>query len=150
MDAEELDGIVRRLRSARTDSQDVEVKSSVGKLPATTTETLSAFSNGSGGTLVLGLSEGDGFAPAEGFDARRIADALSQACSDKLTPPVRASIQIAEYAGSQVVVAQVDGLAPRDKPCFVTDRGLYRGSYIRSVDGDRRLSAYEVDRLLDD
>ncbi|MGN0078692.1 MAG: ATP-binding protein [Coriobacteriales bacterium] len=150
MDARELEAVVGRLRSARTDSQDVEVKEAVGKLPGDVVETLSAFSNGTGGTIVLGLSERDGFAPAKGFDARRIADALAQACSDRLTPPVRAGIEIVELGGAQVVVATVGGIAPRDKPCYVTARGMYGGSFIRAFDGDRRLSPYEIDRLLED
>ncbi len=150
MDAEELKASIRQLKSMRTDSQSVEVKESVGKMPSTVVETVSAFANGSGGTIVLGISEKDGFSPAKGFDARRIADALSQACSDKLTPPVRADIGILEYDGANVVVAVIDEIPPRDKPCYVTSKGMYKGSFIRSFDGDRRLSAYEIDRLLED
>ena len=150
MDASELGALVRQLKSTHTDNQSVEVKESVEKMPSSIAETISAFANGSGGTIVLGLSERDGFEPARGFDARRIADALSQACSDKLTPPVRADIGILEYGAAEVVVAVIDEALPRDKPCYVTDRGMYRGSFIRSFDGDRRLSPYEIDRLLED
>ena len=150
MKAEELGTLVHQLKSSGTDSQLVEVKESVGKMPASIVETVSAFANGSGGTIVLGLSERNGFAPAEGFDARRIADALSQACSDKLTPPVRAGIEIMEHQGANIVVAEVDELLPRDKPCYVTERGMYKGAFVRSFDGDRKLSPYEIDRLLED
>lgn len=150
MNAEDLDALMQQLKSMRTDSQTVEVKESVGKMPSTIVETVSAFANGSGGIIVLGLSERNGFEPARGFDARRIADALAQACSDKLTPPVRTAIDILEYRGSNAVVAVVDEIPPRDKPCYVTDRGMYKGSFIRSFDGDRRLSSYEIDRLLED
>ena len=150
MNAEELKVVIRRLRLSGTDSQFVEVKESVGKMPSTIAETISAFANGSGGVVVLGLSEKNEFEPARGFDAHRIADALSQACSDKLTPPIRADIEIIEYGGANVVVAQVDELPPRDKPCYVTTKGMYRGSFVRSFDGDRKLSPYEIDRLLED
>lgn len=150
MDAEEFEAVIRRLKLSGTDTQFVEVKESAGKMPSTIVETISAFANGSGGTIVLGLSEKNGFEPARGFDARRIADALSQACSDKLTPPIRADIEIIEYGGANVVVAQVDELSPRDKPCYVTTKGMYKGSFVRSFDGDRKLSPYEIDRLLED
>lgn len=150
MDAKELEAVIQQLKSSCTDSQSVEVKESVGKMPSSIAETISAFANGSGGTIVLGLSEKNGFMPAERFNAHRIADALSQACSDKLTPPVRASIDILEYGGANVVVAAVDEISPRDKPCYVTSKGMYQGSFIRSFDGDRRLSSYEIDRLLED
>lgn len=150
MNKKQLARIVRDLRASKTDTQFVEVKESVEKLPASIVETISAFANGSGGVIILGLSERNGFTPAEGFDARRIADALSQACSDKLTPPVRADIEIFEFEGSNIVVATVEEIPPRDKPCYVTAKGLYRGSYIRSFDGDRKLTPYEIDRLLED
>ncbi len=150
MDAEELETVIRQLKSSRSDNQSVEAKESVGKMPSTIAETISAFANGSGGTIVLGLSEKNDFEPAKGFDARRIADALSQTCSDKLSPPVRADIAILEYKDANVVVASIDEIPPRDKPCYVTSKGMYRGSFIRSFDGDRKLSPYEIDRLLED
>ena len=150
MDAKELETVIRQLKSSRSDNQSVEAKESVGKMPSTIAETISAFANGSGGIIVLGLSEKNDFEPAKGFDARRIADALSQTCSDKLTPPVRADIDILEHKNANVVVASIDEIPPRDKPCYVTSKGMYRGSFIRSFDGDRKLSPYEIDRLLED
>ncbi len=150
MDAEELETVIRQLKSSRSDNQSVEAKESVGKMPSTIAETISAFANGSGGIIVLGLSEKNDFEPAKGFDARRIADALSQTCSDKLSPPVRADIAILEYKDDNVVVASIDEIPPHDKPCYVTSKGMYRGSFIRSFDGDRKLSPYEIDRLLED
>ena len=150
MNGKELDDAIRQLKSSHTDNQSIEVKESVGKMPSTIAETISAFANGSGGTIVLGLSEENNFEPAKGFNARRIADALSQACSDKLTPPIRADIDILECDGVNVVVASIDEIPPRDKPCYVTSKGMYKGSFIRSFDGDRKLSPYEIDRLLED
>lgn len=150
MDAKELKTAIRQLKSSCTDNQSVEVRESVGKMPSSIAETISAFANGSGGAIVLGLSEKNGFEPAERLEAHRIADALSQACSDKLTPPARASIDILEYDGANVVVATIDEIPLRDKPCFVKGKGMYQGSFIRSFDGDRKLSPYEINRLLED
>lgn len=150
MDRIKLSRIIKDLREKNTDTQDIEVKEAVEKLPSSIVETLSAFSNGSGGIIVLGVSEKANFTPASGFDAKRTADALAQACSDKLTPPVRASIEILDFEQAKVVVATVEEMPPRDKPCYVTDRGTYKGSYIRAFDGDRKLSAYEINRLIED
>ena len=70
---EELEAVVAvqvaRLRRLATDTATVEVKAAVGKLPKELGETLSAFSNGSGGVVILGLSEADRFIPAPGFQA---------------------------------------------------------------------------------
>ena len=44
--------------------------------------------NHTGGILILGLSERRGFTPVEGFNARRLHNALLSAC-DTITPPCR-------------------------------------------------------------
>lgn len=140
--------IVRRLRALGGEPDEVEVKASVGGLPKSVPETLSAFANGSGGTLILGLAEDAGFRPAPGFDATRIRTALAGACADRVSPPVRASIEIEAFEGASVVRVDVPELDALSKPCFVADRGEYNGSFIRSGDGDRRLSRYEVSQML--
>lgn len=61
MDFLDIEKLIEQLRSIGKDTQTCEVKESVGKLPASTVETLSAFSNGVGGTLILGLAEKDNF-----------------------------------------------------------------------------------------
>ena len=68
MDTERLESIVRTLRLVGTDSQPIEVKSNVGK---SIRETLSAFANANGGTIIVGLDESNGFLPVDGFDAAK-------------------------------------------------------------------------------
>ena len=150
IDRRRIETIVRDLRSVATDTQDIEVKEAVQRLPSSMAETVSAFCNGPGGTIVLGLSERDGFVSAPGFRAKPTADALATICSDKLTPPIRPEIDVVDFEGAQVVVAHVHELPPLEKPCYITERGVYQGSYVRVADGDRHLSAYEVDRLLEE
>lgn len=147
---EELRGAVALMRTIGKDTQIFEVKSAKKALPKNTAETVSAFSNGSGGTIICGLSEKDGFAPVDGFDARRIQDSLAELCNNKLTPPVRPDIAILPFEDATVVVATIREMLPIYKPCYVTASGKYNGSFIRTGDGDQRLSEYEIDRLLDE
>jgi ATP-dependent DNA helicase RecG len=142
-----LEPLVEEVRSVGTDTPSIEVKASAGKLPRTVTETLSAFCNGSGGTLILGLDEGSGFRPAPGFDAVRMREALARACADDIHPPVRSVIEIVPFEGAYVVVAHIPEIDPLSKPCYVKDRGEYQGSFIRGGDGDRKLTEYEVGLL---
>lgn len=143
-----VDALVDRLRRLGLEPTDIEVKAGTGGLPRSTPETLSAFANGSGGTLIIGLSESNGFRPEPGFNAEGVREALAQACHDKLVPPLRVPIEVVEFEGVQVVRADIDPLDPVDKPCFVEAKGEYYGSFIRGGDGDRRLSRYEVTQLL--
>ena len=140
--------LVRRMRRLGTEPSDVEAKSAAGGLPTSVAETISAFANGVGGTLLLGIDEAGGFVPSTGFSAIAVRDALADACANKIQPPCRASIEIEEFEGAPVVRLDVPELDPVEKPCFVTSRGAYAGSYIRGGDGDRRLSHYEVTQLL--
>ena len=150
IDRRRIETLVRDLRHVATDTQDIEVKESVQKLPTSMAETVSAFCNGPGGTIILGLSEKNGFTVAPGFRAKPTADALATICSDKLTPPIRPEINVVDFEGTQLVVAHVHELPPREKPCYITERGVYQGSYVRVSDGDRKLTTYEIDRLLEE
>ncbi len=145
---EDVDVVVARLRRVGLESSDVEVKSAAGGLPRSIAETLSAFANGSGGTVLLGLSEDDDFRPVPGFRADAVREALAQACHEKVVPPLRIPIEVVEFEGAQLVRADIEPLDAVDKPCFVETKGEYYGSYIRGGDGDRRLSRYEVTQLL--
>lgn len=141
--------LIRLMRIIGNDTQQCEVKECAHNISTTITDTLSAFSNGNGGYIILGLSEKNGFTPVEGFNARSMQEALSQAC-EKLTPTVRPIIVTCPFEGANLVFAVVDEMLPREKPCYFTAAGPYNGSYIRTGDGDRRMTTYEVDRLLEE
>ncbi|MEV3965460.1 ATP-binding protein [Nocardia sp. NPDC050193] len=140
--------LVDRLRGTGTDSAELEVKAAAGGFPKDLVETLSAFANTAGGTVLLGLSERDGFAPAPGFDPVAIREALATACNEHMEPPLRVSIDIEEFEDAYIVRADIPELDPLEKPCFVRTCGHYQGSFIRSGDGDRRLGHYEVTQLM--
>ena len=138
---------VLRARLAGTDSQSVEIKSAAGGAPKSLAETISAFANGDGGLIVLGVSEERGFA-AVPVDASALADALATACATQVEPPVRAEVEVVEFEGVMVAAAAVPALGEANKPCFVKTQGLDRGSYLRGHDGDRHLSTYEIHALI--
>src|SRR5579875_1275795 len=105
-----LDEVVERLRRARTDLTQVEVKAAVGGVPRSLWPTISAFSNRDGGLIILGLDESSGFAPAEGFDAAKVRDQVAEAFRPRsardvpgpLTPTPSGVIDIDEIDGAPV------------------------------------------------
>ncbi|WP_022882080.1 ATP-binding protein [Gryllotalpicola ginsengisoli] len=147
-----LDEVVARLRRTGTDLTQVEVKAAVGGVPRGLWPTISSFSNRDGGLVILGLDETNGFAPAPGFDAPRVRDAVAEAFRPRsardipgpLTPTPSGVIDIAEVDGAPVVVVDVEELPADARPCYVTTQGIENGSYQRVADGDRVMGRYGV------
>jgi ATP-dependent DNA helicase RecG len=144
----ELAEIVGNLRLLGTDIADVEVKNSRGGLPKSLRETLSAFSNTRGGILILGLDEGQGFSPSGLRDPAKLSADLGSMCSSEMEPVIRPLVRVHRFEGQQIVVAEIPELDPAQKPCFYKGAGMTKGSFVRVSDGDRRLSAYEVQVML--
>ena len=142
---DELKLLIDQLRIVGAEQQRVEAKTGVGK---SVLETLSAFSNQGGGVILVGISEENGFTPIPGFDAHAARDALVSRC-DQLTPAVRPDMEVVSFEGQSVLVAQVEELENLEKPCYITARGQYNGSYARTGDSDVKLTRYEVDRLIE-
>ena len=112
--------------------------------PMKVLRSVSAFANRGGGLVILGLAEPD-FVPT-GIDAPRMASTLASTCSNNLAPPIRPEIELCTVDGELVVVAAVNELDHTAKPCLVTGAGSE--AYIRTHDGNRRLTAYEHHALL--
>ena len=146
---ERLDELLPLLRAAGTDLADVEVKKASGGFPRSVLESVSSFANGSGGLVILGLDE-PMFMPT-GADAPHLAEVLASQCSDNLEPPIRPRIELCRVDGQQVVVADIPELEARLKPCYVSVKNETPTAYLRTHDGDRKLTPYEhhaLDALL--
>lgn len=137
---------IERMRLIGSDTQRYEVKSAKKALPENLSETISAFANRDGGTIILGLDENNHFAAVPDFDAGAIHNALLR-IGDDFTPPCRLEIERYPFEGSEIVVAVVEAVLVDQRPCFITKKGLRYGSFIRTGDGDKRLTDYEIERL---
>jgi len=118
----DLTALIARLRSARGDCTNVEVESAAGGLPESLTSTLSALANHpGGGTIILGLDEGDGFRPVRLPDPQVMKQGLAKKAR-AFTPPIQLTIDDAVEDGFEVIVAVVHECAPSAKPCRVTSK----------------------------
>jgi ATP-dependent DNA helicase RecG len=143
----EFQTLLADLRAVRTDHQSVEAKRAGNALPDTTQETLSAFANREGGTLVLGLDEQGGAFVVTGIaNVQRVQESLQALCAE-MEPPLRPIISVVEAEGKQLVVAEIAPVPPHLRPCHRRPDGEYDGSYIRVGDGDQKMSRDEVDEL---
>src|SRR5699024_10325220 len=109
-------------------------------------ESVSAFANTAGGTIILGLSEAKGFSPPdEGFDIDRVRDQFVDGIGDggvsggRLTHPPQYGMRREEVDGAQVLVITIGANPPGGRPCFLTTRGLPGGAFKRVDDKDVRL-----------
>lgn len=144
----DLEQIVARLRRQGTDDSEVEVKECAASLSKDIWETVSAFANTSGGLIILGVSERNGFAPVADFDINRVREQFVAGMGDggsrgKLVNPPRYSISRAFLDSCPVLVIEIEELPPESKPCYLLDRGP-RASYKRVDDKDILLSDNEL------
>lgn len=63
--SDDVGSIVHRLRRLGVELSQIEGKAAVQKLPKSMGETLSAFANGGGDLVILGLDEKNGFIPTQ-------------------------------------------------------------------------------------
>lgn len=138
----QVDAAVPQLRTAGTDLETVEVKSAEGGFPDSVLKSISAFSNGRGGLIILGLTDAD-FLPVP-IDAAKLAADLASACADAFEPKVRPTIGICDVEGCPVVAARIPPLGHLHRPCYLRAEGMNHGAYTRVHDGNRRLTDYEV------
>jgi ATP-dependent DNA helicase RecG len=149
VDLGDLNLTMGHLRAFGSEDAGIEVKRARDKLPSSVSETLSAFANSpGGGLLLLGIEENENFAVTGVADPARMQSDLASAARDQLTPPLQPDIRVMQVEGVAVVVAVVGELSREQKPCFITARGMANGSYLRVGDGDRRLTAEEVQQLI--
>ena len=72
IDIFEVRDLISHMRKVGSDTQACEVKEAAQGLPKSIGETISAFSNMSGGLIMLGLSEKQNFALVPGFDSQSV------------------------------------------------------------------------------
>jgi len=145
----DLMSALEKMKKAGTDLAEYEVKTAAGGFPKSIPETISAFANTHGGTIILGISEKAGFTPVPDLETKTLQSKLAQAARELVEPPQIIDISILIIENSPVVVGNVSEAPLREKPCYVRSRGLMEGSFVRTGDGDHKMSLYEIDRFME-
>jgi ATP-dependent DNA helicase RecG len=147
---QDLIPIVNRLRAQRSDDEFVEVKASAKELPSKIWQSVSAFANTSGGLIILGLDEDDGFRPVKHFAIDKVLNQFITGMGDgdpngaRIAQPPSYHPHRYTFEGSPVIAIEVEELETDKKPCYVAGRGIVGGSYKRVDDHDVRLSPSEI------
>ncbi len=153
MSPDELREIIGRLRRQGQDDALVEAKSCGGGLSKDVWESVSAFGNTHGGTLLLGIDEKANFQQVEHFPLEKIRNQFVEGMGDggaagkKVENPPQYDLERVDFEGGQILVVELEEVEHRFKPCYVSSKGLANGSYKRIDDMDVKLSATEVYEL---
>lgn len=141
---------IKRLRAQHNDDADYEAKSCTTTLSKSVWESVSAFANTDGGTLLLGVDENKNFTVPPQFDAdktiNQFVDGMGDGSKDgaKVVSPPPYSIHRDTLDGAQMVSVQVHENDAAHKPCYVKSKSVSTGSYKRQDDKDILLSPTEL------
>ncbi len=148
--AEQLASAIYQMRADGTDNSKFEAKACGKKLSSDVWESVSAFANTNGGTLLLGLSEPEGFVVSKGFNPERTLDQFMSGIGDggkdgvKLANPPRYQADVIDFEGEHLLVVEIEENELAQKPCYIDARGIRSGSFKRVFDKDVQLSATEL------
>lgn len=147
MHRNDFDEMLVSIRERGSELDDVEVKEASGGVPTRLWESISALANRTkGGTLIFGLSA----TTFEWIGVKSVDDlqrAVSNACNE-MSPPVRPRMTAFTDRQRTVLTVEIPECPREHKPCHNRQSGLPSGAFIRVGDGDRRMTDYEVQRLI--
>ncbi|WP_322777995.1 hypothetical protein [Frankia sp. Cas4] len=67
--------------------------------------------------------------------------------AEQMVPALRPAISLIDHEGVTLIAAEVEELPRNQKPCYVRNKGMEHGSYLRVGESDRRLTSEEVQQL---
>lgn len=142
--SEELLELATLVCHQKAETQTIEVKAAHNGCPRRLYDTLSSFSNqDSGGILLFGIDESQGFLPVGVYDLQNLQKKVTEQCN-QMEPPVRAVFTVAELNGQLICSAEIPAVDLSERPCYYKGSGRVKGSYIRVGDADLPMTDYEL------
>lgn len=140
----ELEQLVRDIIRQRCERQNIELKRAAKGTPERLYDTLSSFSNQTGGGIILfGIDEKNNFALTGVYDAQDLQTQITNQAL-QMQPVVRPLFTVAEIDGKTIVSAEISECDLFEKPCFYQGAGRMRGAYVRVGDADLPMTEYEI------
>ena len=144
MQERDLEELVKKIQSRKCEGQEIEVKKAFKDCPTSLYDTLSSFSNQStGGVIVFGLDEDDGFSVKGVYDAQDLQHKVTEQCRE-MEPQVRALFTTTEIDGKVVVAAEIPPQDVLYRPVYYKGKGRLGGSFVRVGDADERMTEFEI------
>ena len=135
--------LIQEIRKNGSEDNRIEIKKAAGGCPKIY-DTLSSFSNQSGGGIIIfGIDQDNDFDLCGVYDADDLQKNIVSMCK-QMTPVVRPVCTVASIDSKVFVSAEIQEIDIFEKPCFYTGAGRLKGSYIRSGDSDEHMTEYEI------
>ena len=144
MQPETLKKIVLDIKTLKSETQTIELKSATRGCPTRLFDTLSSFSNqDEGGIIIFGVDETDDYAIKGVYDAQDLQKKVTEQCK-QMEPFVRALFTVCEIDEKNVVSAEIPGVDISERPVFYKGVGRIKGAYVRVGESDELMSEYEI------
>ena len=149
-----LDDLLRSLSLIGEHAQ-IECKESAWQLSKDVWETVSAFANTRGGTIVLGIAERPGRFEITGLvDPAKIQHDLVSGLRETLNTPIAAQVEpLVVTVGDEervILSTYIPEAIPYQKPVYIRSRGLDKGCYKRVGGHDMPCTEDDLARLFQD
>lgn len=135
---------IRYMQLYQTETSNLEAKTAENGFPKKCYDTISAFSNKSGGIIIFGLNENNGFMEQDVYDINDLQKQIASLCSDSMEPKVRPEFLPIIYNNKKLLAVKIKEIPQNQKPCYYKNAGLSKGSYTRVGDADELMTDYEI------
>ena len=144
MEKSDVINAINYLKTYKTETDRIEVKSALGGFPKKCYDTISSFSNKYGGIIIFGINEEKGFEVEGVYNLNDLQKKVSALCTDSMEPSVRPKILPINYEGKNILAIIIDEIIQNKKPCYYIPQGMKNGSYTRVGDRDDHMTDYEI------
>ena len=141
---EELVALVKSAAARKCETKSIEFKKAASGTPKRLFDTLSSFSNQTGGGIIIfGVDQENDYEVCGVYDAQDVQVKVTEQ-ANQMEPVVRPLFSVAEVDGKMVVSAEIAECDVNERPCYYRGAGKLRGSYTRVGDADLPMTEYEI------
>ncbi|MEE3497283.1 MAG: ATP-binding protein, partial [Butyrivibrio sp.] len=115
--------MIDKVKKAKAEFQNVELKKCKDGVTERLFDTLSSFSNqDDGGVIIFGIDESSNYEITGIDDVQLLQKKVMEQCQ-QMEPPVRAVFTVTETDGKNIVAAEIPQVDITERPCFYKGKG---------------------------
>ena len=144
MQEQEVIEAIKYMQKYQTETEKLEAKTAKGEFPKKCYDTISSFSNTSGGIIIFGINENNNFIEQDVYDVNDLQKQVTALCSTAMEPKIRPEFLPITYNGKKLLAVKIEELPQIQKTCYYKSLGIQKGSFTRVGDSDEHMTEYEI------